>query len=87
MKFDLHDIVIKILMLVLGIILIIMIILKLIGSSPTTDSIFGVAIGLLITAVYHLTYKVGRIESKLDNLASQFSALAKDFKEYVRRKR
>lgn len=76
-----------ILAIIFSLVIIYQLILKITGHSPTDILILYSFIGLLITNAFILNYRFGRMEGKLDNLISQFSALASDFKDHARHKR
>jgi len=89
MKIDLFDLTTRIIMWILSLIVIYMLILKIIGRSPTLDTIFGSLLGIIGVGLLNLYYKFGRFEgeikTKLDNLIDSFKALAKDFKEHIKK--
>lgn len=64
-----------------------MLILKIIGHSPTDIIILYSFVGLLITNLFILNYQFGRFGEKLDGLTHQFSSLAHDFKEHLNSKK
>ena len=63
-----------------------MIILKLSGHSPTSDTIFGIALAIIGTSVVNIHYRFGKFEANQTNLSKQFTALASDFKAHTKRK-
>lgn len=93
MKRNYLNLILTILVVIFSLIIIYQLILKISGYSPTDFAIIYSFIGLLITNTFiiygkfnGINYKLGRLESKLDNLINQFSALASDFKEHLKRK-
>ncbi len=72
-----------------GILSIYWILLKLTGHSPTEFQMLtalAVAnIGLTFTMAIGIFYKLGKMSSDISFLKGQFSTLARDFKEHVKR--
>lgn len=73
----------KFIMWVLGILLIYFLLLKILGESPTSDTIFAVTLGMLGANVMYLNYQLGKIDSNIKHLSNQFQALASDFKKHL----
>ena len=90
-KINWLDLITRVVIWVLSIFVIYLLILEIFGNSPQVDSvqnaviaIIGAGIFSLYTKMNDMNYRLGRIDSKLDGLATQFSAMAKDFKEHVK---
>ena len=73
----------------IGLLSIYWIILKLTGHSPTEFQMLTALIvanlGLTFTMAIGIFYKLGKMSSDISFLKSQFSTLARDFKEHAKR--
>lgn len=83
------SLILKVIGIFLGIATIFMLIWKVFGSSPTSDSMILVVISLLtalvcanIALTFKIVYKLGSVESDIKYIKRVLFALARDFKEF-----
>lgn len=84
-KKDIVEIVTTVIALVFGLILVVMLILKITGHSPSVDDLQNIFMGTIMALLVNIIYKLGKMESTLHNSSKQFSALAGNFKEHLRK--
>lgn len=77
-KKDWVEIVTKSVIWILGIVLIYMLVLKILGHSPIYETIFGVALGVIVAQLFNMSYKVGKLEGDIASVKNTFHYVKED---------